>query len=160
MTEQIDELSQLLGQQLVKRQWQVTCAESCTGGGLGFAITGTAGSSAWFSQGFITYSNQAKSDLLGVSDSTLTEFGAVSQQTVEQMAKGAAHRANAKVAVSVSGIAGPEGGSQDKPVGTVWFGFFVDGVIHARKQQFNGDRAAVRSKAIEFGLSSILALLK
>ena len=160
MTEDIEYLAQLLGEQLVQRDWQISCAESCTGGGLGYAITSTAGSSAWFNRGYITYSNQAKSELLEVSESTLLQHGAVSAQTVEEMAKGAALKANASVGISISGIAGPDGGTGDKPVGNAWFGFFVDGKVLSKKQHFRGERAGVRLKAIEFALSNTLSLLK
>ena len=159
MTENITQLAQLLGDKLVAKNWQITCAESCTGGGIGYAITSISGSSAWFKSGFITYSNEAKQDLLGVSAVTLSEQGAVSAATVEEMAKGAAVQAQAQVAVSVSGIAGPDGGTADKPVGTVWFSFFVDGQITSYKLQINGDRQAVRMQAIEFALTHTLKLL-
>lgn len=153
-------LSGQLGEALLARKWTVTCAESCTGGGIGHAITMKAGSSAWFNQGFITYSNQAKSSLLQVQTSTLETVGAVSQQTVREMARGAARAANAEVAVSVSGIAGPDGGSDDKPVGTVWFGFYVDGAEMQERCVFNGDRDAVRGQAISFAMQKLIALLR
>lgn len=159
MTEDITQLAQLLGNKLATKGWQISCAESCTGGGVGYAITSISGSSAWFKKGFITYSNDAKHDLLGVSEHTLNQFGAVSAATVEEMAAGAAKLADAEVAIAVSGIAGPDGGTPDKPVGTVWFGFYIDGQIISHKQQINGDRQAVRTKAIEFGLSNTLKLL-
>lgn len=159
MTEDITQLAQLLGNKLVAKGWQISCAESCTGGGLGYAITSISGSSAWFKKGFITYSNDAKQDLLGVSEDTLNRYGAVSAATVEEMAAGAAKHANAEVAVAISGIAGPDGGTPDKPVGTVWFGFFIDGHSMSHKLQINGDRQAVRVKAIEFALSNTLQLL-
>ena len=159
MTEDITQLAQLLGNKLSAKGWQISCAESCTGGGVGYAITSISGSSAWFKKGFITYSNEAKHDLLGVSEHTLNQFGAVSAQTVEEMAAGAAKCANAEVAVAISGIAGPDGGTPDKPVGTVWFGFFINGQNISQKLQINGDRQAVRIKAIEFVLSNTLKLL-
>lgn len=159
MTEDITQLAQLLGNQLSTKGWQISCAESCTGGGVGYAITSISGSSAWFKKGFITYSNEAKHELLGVSEGTLTQFGAVSAQTVEEMAAGAAKQANAEVAIAISGIAGPDGGTPDKPVGTVWFGFFINGQNISQKLLINGDRQAVRIKAIEFALSNTLKLL-
>ena len=121
MTNNLIQLAQQLGETLQRLGWQVTCAESCTGGGIGYAITSTSGSSSWFKSGYITYSNEAKHSLLGVSEQTLIDHGAVSQPVVEQMALGAAKAAGANVAVSVSGIAGPDGGSAGKPVGLVWF---------------------------------------
>ncbi|WP_340680492.1 CinA family protein [Paraglaciecola sp.] len=159
MTDDIDQLAQLLGQKLVARNWTISCAESCTGGGIGYAITAISGSSTWFKQGLITYSNDAKQQLLGVTEQTLTSFGAVSAQTVQEMARGAAQSASAQVAIAVSGIAGPDGGTPDKPLGTVWFGFFIDGKSHNIKQLFNGNRQQVRLKAIEFALSKVIRLI-
>jgi nicotinamide-nucleotide amidase len=160
MTEDITQLAQLLGNTLSAKGWQISCAESCTGGGVGYAITSISGSSAWFKKGFITYSNDAKQALLGVSEHTLIQHGAVSAQTVEEMAAGAAKRANAEVAIAISGIAGPDGGSPDKPVGTVWFGFFIHGHSMSQKQLIAGNRQDVRIKAIEFALSNTLMLLQ
>ncbi|MFT5840639.1 MAG: nicotinamide-nucleotide amidase [Flavobacteriales bacterium] len=159
MTEDITQLAQLLGNKLSAKGWQISCAESCTGGGVGYAITSISGSSAWFKKGFITYSNDAKQDLLGVNEDTLIKHGAVSAATVEEMAAGAAKNANAEVAIAISGVAGPDGGTPDKPVGTVWFGFIINGHSFSQKQQIDGDRQAVRIKAIEFALSNTLKLL-
>lgn len=159
MTEDITQLAQLLGNKLVTKGWQITCAESCTGGGVGYAITAISGSSAWFKKGFITYSNDAKRDMLGVSEQTLNQYGAVSSSTVLEMAAGAAEQANAEVAVAISGIAGPDGGTPEKPVGTVWFGFFINGQNSCQKLLIDGNRQTIRIKAIEFALSHILELL-
>mgnify|MGYP003650610750 CR=1 FL=1 len=159
MTHDIEQLAQLLGQKLLAKNWTISCAESCTGGGIGYAITSISGSSTWFNRGFITYSNEAKQQLLGVSAQTLANDGAVSAQTVEEMAQGAAHAANAQVAISVSGIAGPDGGSVEKPVGTVWFGFYIDGQTYKLMQLFKGDRQQVRMKAVEFALSKVLRFM-
>ncbi|MGK0381588.1 MAG: nicotinamide-nucleotide amidase [Flavobacteriales bacterium] len=159
MTEDITQLAQRLGNKLFAKGWQISCAESCTGGGVGYAITSISGSSAWFKKGYITYSNDAKQELLGVTEQTLIQHGAVSAATVEEMAAGAAKQANAEVAVAISGIAGPDGGTSEKPVGTVWFGFFINGQSMSQKQLITGDRQAVRIKAIEFALSSTLRLL-
>ncbi|MGY0582042.1 MAG: nicotinamide-nucleotide amidohydrolase family protein [Paraglaciecola chathamensis] len=144
-------LAQQLGEQLQQLGWSVTCAESCTGGGIGYAITSTSGSSSWFKSGYITYSNEAKQSMLGVSEQTLGEFGAVSQAVVEQMALGATKAAQA--------IAGPEGGSAEKPVGTVWFGFAINGDVSTACQCFSGDRHEVRAQAIEYALSQLSSLL-
>jgi nicotinamide-nucleotide amidase len=144
-----------LGTELSRKKWQITSAESCTGGGLGYAITSVSGSSAWFERSFVTYSNEAKSDLVGVKQETLEQFGAVSQQVVEQMALGAMREANAHVAVSVSGVAGPGGGTELKPVGTVWFGFAVAGDVYTQVQQFDGDRNSVREQAIVYALNTV-----
>ena len=159
MTDEIFHLAELIGQKLLHKGWQITCAESCSGGGIGYAITSTPGSSAWFTKGFITYSNDAKHQMLGVNLQTLAEYGAVSSETVEEMVLGAANAAGAGVAISMSGIAGPDGGSPEKPVGTVWFGFVIDGTHYTKKQHFTGDRQAVRIKAIEFALCNTLKLL-
>ncbi|MFT6344656.1 MAG: nicotinamide-nucleotide amidase [Paraglaciecola sp.] len=160
MTEDITQLAQRLGNKLSTKGWQITCAESCTGGGVGYAITSISGSSAWFKKGFITYSNDAKQELLGVSEDTLIQHGAVSAQTVEKMAEGAAKNANAEVAIAISGVAGPGGGTLNKPVGTVWFGFYINGQSISQKLMITGDRQAVRIKAIEYALSSALVLLQ
>ena len=159
MNENINYLAQMLGNKLLTKGWKICCAESCTGGGVGYAITSISGSSAWFEKGFITYSNDAKQDLLGVSEHTLNQHGAVSSETVEEMATGAAKQANAEVAIAISGVAGPDGGTPDKPVGTVWFGFFINGQNISQKLQINGDRQVVRIKAIEFALENTLKLL-
>ena len=134
----------------------MTCAESCTGGWVAKALTDIAGSSAYFDRGFVTYSNAAKHDLLGVSETTLANYGAVSEAVVREMALGALREANADFAVSISGIAGPDGGSADKPVGTVWFAFAArEGQILACKQIFPGDRDAVRLQAAVFALQTL-----
>ncbi|GAC15711.1 CinA family protein [Aliiglaciecola lipolytica] len=155
----IDSLAKKLGQQLKQKQWTISCAESCTGGGVAFAITSVAGSSDWFKQSFVTYSNEAKQVLLGVRQEVLMSSGAVSDHTVEQMASGCALKSAAEVGVSISGIAGPDGGSDDKPVGLVWFGFFVKGKVTTKKQIFNGDRHQVRGLAIEYALQQCSELI-
>jgi nicotinamide-nucleotide amidase len=160
MNLEIEQLSHLLGQKLLAKNWTISCAESCTGGGIGYAITAISGSSSWFKQGIISYSNEAKQQLLGVSAQTLDNFGAVSLETVKEMAQGAAKMAQAQVAISVSGIAGPDGGTKQKPVGTVCFGFYVDGQTTCVQQLFKGDRQQVRLKSIEFALSKVLGLVR
>lgn len=159
MKESIFTLAAKLGNLLLAKQWQLSCAESCTGGGIAYAITSTSGSSAWFNQSFVTYSNLAKHQLLAVDLETLDTFGAVSQQTALEMVKGCANIAKSQVAISVTGIAGPSGGSKDKPVGTVWFGFKVGDNIIAEKMLFDGDRKQVREQSIEFALQKVLQLL-
>lgn len=154
---ELHELSMLVGNKLKEKGLWITCAESCTGGWVAKAITDIAGSSAWFDRGFVTYSNAAKHDLLGVSDATLNEFGAVSEETVREMAQGALHAAGANLALSISGIAGPDGGSEAKPVGSVWFGFAdSEGRILAKKRQFAGGRESVRLQAAVFSLQTAL----
>ncbi|AJJ18498.1 MULTISPECIES: nicotinamide-nucleotide amidase [Yersinia] len=153
---QLRQLSIAIGDKLKARGAWVTCAESCTGGWVAKALTDIAGSSAYFDRGFVTYSNAAKHDLLGVSETTLANYGAVSEAVVREMALGALREANADFAVSISGIAGPDGGSADKPVGTVWFAFAArEGQILACKQIFPGDRDAVRLQAAVFALQTL-----
>jgi nicotinamide-nucleotide amidase len=159
MNHEIDQLALLLGKKLLAKNWTITCAESCTGGGIGYAITAISGSSTWFKQGIISYSNEAKQQLLGVSAQTLDNFGAVSLETVKEMAQGAAKIAQAQVAISVSGIAGPDGGTKQKPVGTVCFGFYVDGQTSSVVQLFKGNRQQVREKSVEFALSKVLKMV-
>lgn len=153
---QLRQLSIAVGERLKARGSWVTCAESCTGGWVAKALTDIAGSSAYFDRGFVTYSNAAKHDLLGVNETTLASYGAVSEAVVREMAAGALERANADFAMSISGIAGPDGGSMDKPVGTVWFGFASrEGQISAQKQHFSGDRDSVRLQATVFALQTL-----
>lgn len=137
----------------------ISCAESCTGGGLAYAFTSLPGSSIWFKHSVVTYSNEAKQTMVGVSDTTLKQYGAVSEQTVVEMAHGVVHQVGANIGISISGIAGPDGGSAEKPVGTVWFGFVLNGISHTRKMYFVGDREAVRLQAIEYAIEQIVELL-
>jgi len=135
-------------------------AESCTGGGVASAVTEIAGSSAWFDRGFVTYANQAKVDMLGVSTDTLARFGAVSEATVREMVAGALQHSNAQIALAVSGIAGPGGGSLEKPVGTVWFAWGIRGEVSiARLHQLAGNRAEIRAQAVRIALQGVLELL-
>ena len=131
----------------------VSCAESCTGGLLAAELTRLAGSSAWFKMGFVTYSNESKQQLLKVTPETLRHYGAVSEETVREMALGALMASKADLAVSISGIAGPDGGSDDKPVGTVWFGVATKKRIYAHCRQFDGNRDEVRRQAVAFALA-------
>ncbi len=151
------ELSKQVGQALGLLGATVTTAESCTGGWIAKVITDVPGSSAWFERGFVTYSNQAKQQLIGVAAQTLEAYGAVSEAVVREMALGALQVAQADYAISVSGIAGPDGGSDEKPVGTVWFGFAdKQGQTVAITACFAGDRDAVRRQATEFALQTLL----
>jgi len=151
-------LSKRLGDALVVKQRKIVTAESCTGGGFAYELTSVVGSSAWFERGFVTYSNEAKQELLGVSEATLQKYGAVSAETAVEMAVGALRQSRADIAISVTGIAGPNGGTEDKPVGTVWFGVAdKDGFQEARLGQFTSGRHYVRRKAIEFGLQWLLS---
>jgi len=139
----------------------VATAESCTGGWIAKALTDLPGSSDWFSYGIVSYSNAAKQDLLGVSPVTLVNHGAVSEAVVREMAEGAIKRGGADVAVAVSGVAGPSGGSPDKPVGTVWFAWArLDRAglrSHAERRQFDGDREAVRRQTVAAALEGLLS---
>tara|TARA_R110000868_G_scaffold13702_1_gene63477 strand:+ start:2329 stop:2811 length:483 start_codon:yes stop_codon:yes gene_type:complete len=141
-------LTEDLANQLVLRHWRLATAESCTGGGVAAACTDLPGSSAWFDCGFVTYSNEAKMQLLGVSKETLVVDGAVSEATVREMVAGAVSHSCADVAVSISGIAGPGGSVPGKPVGTVWFAWGNHRRISAECCHFDGDRAAVRQQAV------------
>ena len=134
-------------------------AESCTGGMIAAACTDLAGSSGWFERGFITYSNAAKTDLLGVDAALIDQHGAVSEPVVRAMALGAVAHSQAQVAVSVTGVAGPGGGSADKPVGTVWFGFALPGLLISEVMLFDGDRAAVRRATVHHALTRLIALI-
>jgi len=145
-----------LAAHLQRRGWWLSCAESCTGGGIAAALTDIAGSSAWFDRGFVTYSNQAKREMLGVSDDTLTEFGAVSRETALEMATGALDRSAAQLSVAVTGIAGPGGGTPDKPVGTVWIAWATKDQVGAVCECFAGNRAAVRAATIDAALIGLL----
>lgn len=144
-----------IGNLLRERSWTVSCAESCTGGGIAYALTSVAGSSDWFNQSWVTYSNEAKASMIGVRPDTLANFGAVSEQVVEQMVTGTARNAKSQCAIAVSGIAGPGGGSDEKPVGTVWFGFQFGKQTVTVRQRFQGDRQAVRASAIVFAINEL-----
>ena len=145
--------------QLLSRGWMLATAESCTGGLISAACTEVAGSSQWFERGFVSYSNAAKSELLGVSAALIEAHGAVSEPVVRAMAQGAVAYALAQVSVAVTGIAGPAGGSADKPVGTVWFGWCVPGQTHSQVMHFAGDRATVRQATLHHALSQLAVWL-
>ncbi len=145
-----------LSRKLRLKGWKLVTAESCTGGMIAAAITDLAGSSAVFDRGFITYSNEAKRDHLNVSRLTLDQFGAVSREVAEEMAKGALANSNAHVAISVTGVAGPAGGSDEKPVGLVYIGAQIKGSApHVTKNLFDGDRASIRAQAVETALKQL-----
>ncbi len=155
--QQLQQLSQRIGEQLKARQATVTAAESCTGGWIAKVFTDISGSSAWFERGFVTYSNEAKQQMVAVQAITLTQFGAVSEQTVREMARGACNAAAAEYGIAVSGIAGPDGGSEEKPVGTVWFAIAgPDGRVLTQRQNFSGDRDAVRRQSVCWALQTLL----
>jgi len=154
--QEIKTLAAQLGAILTDKCLWITTAESCTGGGVSYALTDTPGSSAYLDRAFVTYSNQAKHDLLDVSLQTLSDFGAVSEQVVKEMAEGACRAANADIAIAISGVAGPGGGSDDKPVGLVWFCIKIADKQYSSKQVFTGDRANVRAQAIVYALKSVI----
>jgi nicotinamide-nucleotide amidase len=144
---------------LVDRGWMLATAESCTGGLIAAACTDLAGSSDWFERGFVTYSDEAKTELLGVDAALIAGHGAVSEVVARAMAFGAVRHSRARVSVAVTGIAGPSGGSKDKPVGTVWFGFMIDGRLTSEMKRFDGDRAAVRAATVAYALDGLLLRL-
>ncbi|MBL8199792.1 MAG: nicotinamide-nucleotide amidohydrolase family protein [Chromatiales bacterium] len=147
-----------LAELLAARGLKLTTAESCTGGWLAKCLTDRPGSSAWFEFGFVTYGNNAKHALLGVREQTLKDHGAVSQQVAEEMAIGARRASGADLAVAITGIAGPDGGTDAKPVGTVWLAWAgPDGKLGAEKRELPGDRAAVRSQAVAEALDGTIA---
>lgn len=153
-------LAARVGARLRARGMMLATAESCTGGWVAQAVTAVGGSSAWFERGFVTYSDAAKQEMLGVSARTLAAHGAVSEQTACEMAAGALARSRAQVAVAITGIAGPSGGSPEKPVGTVCFAWAAQaGVPSAQTQHFAGDRESVRRQSVIAALQGLLQRL-
>lgn len=150
----------LVANLLLKKAWLLSTAESCTGGLIAAACTDLAGSSAWFERGFVTYSNAAKCELLGVDAALIEQHGAVSEPVVRAMAAGALTHSRAQVAIAVTGVAGPSGGSADKPVGTVWFGFALPGYLSTEMRHFAGDRAAVRQATVQHALTRVAELMQ
>ena len=148
-----------LSAELKARQLMLATAESCTGGLIAAACTSVSGSSDWFERGFVTYSNAAKSEMLSVDAALIEQHGAVSEVVARAMAHGAARHSRAQVTLAVTGVAGPTGGSADKPVGTVWFGFYVQGLLHSERQVFSGDRAHVREQTVLHALERAHQLL-
>lgn len=156
----LDLLAMRVGETLRTSDLRLVTAESCTGGWIAKIITDIPGSSGWFDQGFVAYSNTAKMDSLGVKEATLAEWGAVSAETVAEMTAGALQRSGAGVAVAVSGIAGPDGGTPDKPVGTVYLAWMLEnGLLHTECRHFVGDRAAVRRQTVVAALEGLLDVL-
>jgi nicotinamide-nucleotide amidase len=150
-------LSEAVGERLARLGWTLATAESCTGGWISEVMTATAGSSAWFDRGFVTYSNAAKQDMLGVSAETLNRVGAVSEEVVREMVAGALGASDADIALAVSGIAGPGGGTADKPVGTVCFAWKIRARVPISETRlFAGDREAVRRQAVCHALEAVL----
>ena len=156
----VAELCLQLAEELLRSGSKLATAESCTGGLIAAACTELSGSSAWFERGFVTYSNEAKIESLGVDAPLVLRHGAVSEEVARAMVQGAIVHSRAQVAVAVTGVAGPTGGSLDKPVGTVWFGWSVGGQVQTQMQHFAGDRAAVRAATVRHALQHLLVLLQ
>jgi nicotinamide-nucleotide amidase len=160
MDDDFNALSQAVGQALLERELMLATAESCTGGWVAETVTLTAGSSQWFERGFVVYSNIAKAEMLGVSNRTLVTHGAVSEETAAELAEGALSHSHATVALAVTGIAGPAGGSPGKPVGTVCFAWCGGGqAAKSETRLFSGDRASVRRQSVAHALNGLLRLL-
>ena len=157
--DQLDSLARQLGEGLRARGWHVASAESCTGGWLAKSFTDVAGSSSWFGWGFVTYSNEAKSAMVGVPAELIAEHGAVSEAVVRAMAEGARQASSADIAVAVSGIAGPHGERPGKPVGTVWIAWASAAGTHAEHNVFAGEREAVRRQSVAKALHGLLGEL-
>jgi nicotinamide-nucleotide amidase len=157
MDAELAELSEAIGAACLARKLLVATAESCTGGWAAQVITHTAGSSSWFERGFVTYANAAKVEMLGVSPATLEKFGAVSPETAAEMAAGALKNSKALISLSITGIAGPTGGSPDKPVGTVCFAWCLRGSApETERCHFNGDREAIRRQSVIHALTGLI----
>lgn len=162
----LEDMSATLGKALLEKNWQLALAESCTGGLVSQVITAIAGSSAWFDRGFVTYSNAAKTSMLAVPEVLIQTHGAVSERVAEAMASGALHHSLATISGAITGIAGPGGGSPEKPVGTVCFGWALRSdsekpiQVFVETQYFEGDRAAIRQQAARYLLTGLLKLAR
>ena len=154
------DLTKTLAVILLSRNWMVSLAESCTGGLVSATLTELAGSSEWFERGYITYSNEAKTECLEVPARLIESHGAVSELVAKAMAEGARINSGSDVAISITGIAGPSGGTAEKPVGTVCFGWATENQTLTKTMHFDGDRQAVRQQATEFVLTELIALLR
>ena len=161
MDDALNKLAAEVGLRLKKRRWMLAAAESCTGGWVAAAMTAIAGSSEWFERGFVTYSNQAKHEMLGVPADLIERCGAVSEEVARAMAVGALRHSRAQIALSITGVAGPGGGSDDKPVGLVCFGWALGNLTQVvETKRFSGDREAVRRAAVNHALQGVLAQLE
>lgn len=161
MENELKRLARRAGELLLQRGLVLATAESCTGGWVAQAVTSVAGSSQWFDRGFVTYSNDAKREMLGVRAETLEQYGAVSEATVREMAEGALGRSHAQISVAISGIAGPTGGTPEKPVGTVCLAWAAAGrIVLSRSEHFVGDRSAVRWQSVVAALQGVIDLLE
>lgn len=157
--EKLQKLTSQIAEILIKNKQKIAVAESCTGGGLAYVMTSVAGSSQWFDRGFVVYSNQAKQELLAVEEAAIVEHGAVSEEVAIEMAEGAVDHSDAQVAISITGIAGPDGGTEEKPVGTVCFGLIVEDQGKIFRECFDGDRTSVREQSILFALEKLHEML-
>jgi nicotinamide-nucleotide amidase len=155
----MDELAKRLGARLKRANETLATAESCTGGWAAQVVTSVAGSSAWFERGFVTYSDESKQELLGVRAETLRAHGAVSEETAREMARGALERSRATVAVSITGVAGPTGGTPEKPVGTVCFAWARGAELRAETRRFAGDRESIRRQSVILALEGVMRAL-
>ncbi len=155
----MDELANRLGVRLKRANEMLATAESCTGGWAAQVVTSVAGSSAWFERGFVTYSNEAKQELLGVRAETLRAYGAVSEETAREMARGALERSRGTIAVSITGVAGPSGGTAEKPVGTVCFAWARGGEVRSETRRFAGDRESIRRQSVILALEGVMRAL-
>jgi len=155
-----NDLTKTLAQMLLSRNWTVSLAESCTGGLVCATLTELAGSSEWFERGYITYSNEAKTECLDVPAELIESHGAVSEPVAKAMAEGARINSGSNVAISITGVAGPSGGSAEKPVGTVCFGWTTEDQALTKTMKFLGDRKMIRQQATEFALAELIALLR
>jgi nicotinamide-nucleotide amidase len=159
--DEVTEAARALGKRCLARRVVIATAESCTGGGVATAITRISGSANWFDRAFVTYSNEAKREMLGVRALTLERHGAVSEEVAREMARGALARSRADICVSITGIAGPTGGSRAKPVGLVWFAWGARGrPVQTRRFRFAGDRAAVRMQSVAVAIQGLSDLLR
>ena len=154
------DLTKTLAQILLSRNWTVSLAESCTGGLACATLTELAGSSEWFERGYITYSNEAKAECLDVPSQLIESHGAVSEGVAKAMAEGARINSGSNVAISITGVAGPSGGSTEKPVGTVCFGWATENQTLVKTMHFDGDRQMIRQQAAQFALTELIALLR
>jgi len=155
-----NDLTKTLSEILLSKAWTISLAESCTGGLVCATLTELAGSSNWFERGYITYSNEAKTECLDVPSDLIESHGAVSEEVAKAMAEGARIQSGSNVAVSITGIAGPTGGSIEKPIGTVCFGWATENQVLTKTMRFDGDRQMVRQQAMEFALTELIALLR
>ncbi len=158
MTVIIHDLAQQLGNLRNQNGFVISTAESCTGGWVAEAITSVSGSSEWFDRGFVTYSNQSKQEMLGVRAETLEKFGAVSEETAREMAEGALTHSQAQISIAITGIAGPDGGTKEKPVGTIWFAWSNSDITRTKKKTFTGNRHEIRLQAVITALNGLLEM--